>query len=201
MGITCDIVGEPYTPLKVARNSPRSVFKTAHKRCNSNDHILKFKRFTWELRATLLGNYARNARNARDAPDVGIHVNWPPHAHPAHAARPTQHTRTQPAPRTPRARCPPHAAPHARCPPRTHKEPRPRPTGIGDEARAGSERQRRRAHSLTAPAVRPDTMYFCRYWNNRITGTAAITEPAAKMPHGAVRESAAHMYMPTASVN
>ena len=177
MGITCDIVGEPYTPLKVARNSPRSVFNIAHKRCNSNDHILKFKRFTWELRATLLGNYARNARNARDAPDVGIHVNRPPHAHPAS----------------------PHA--HPASPPRTHKGPRPRPTGIGDEARAGSERQRRRAHSLTAPAVRPDTMYFCRYWNNRITGTAAITEPAAKIPHGAVRESAAHMYMPTASVN
>ena len=180
MGITCDIVSEPCTPLKVAHNSPRSVFDTAHKRCNPNDSILMFERFTWELRATLLGNYACNARDARDAPDVGIHVNWPPprtpehsppHAHPTHAARPT------------------------------HKEPRPRPTGIGDEARAGSERQRRRAHSLTAPAVRPDTMYFCRYWNNRITGTAAITEPAAKMPHGAVRESAAHMYMPTASVN
>ena len=178
MGITCDIVREPYTPLKVAHNSPWSVFDTAHKRCNPNDSILMFERFTWELRATLLGNYARNAR---DAPDVGIHVNrlpytalrarCTPHAHPTHAARPT------------------------------HKEPRPRPTGIGDEARAGSERQRRRAHSLTAPAVRPDTMYFCRYWNNRITGTAAITEPAAKMPHGAVRESAAHMYMPTASVN
>ena len=181
MGITCDIVSEPYTPLKVAHNSPWSVFDTAHKRCNSNDSILMFERFTWELRATLLGNYARNARDARDAPDVGIHVNRPPHAHPA---SPQEHStpRTLPAPRT-------------------QKAPWPRPTGIGDEARAGSERQRRRAHSLTAPAVRPDTMYFCRYWNNRITGTAAITEPAAKMPHGAVRESAAHMYMPTASVN
>ena len=172
MGITCDIVSEPYTPLKVAHNSPWSVFDTVHKRCNFNEPICMFERFTWELRATLLGNYACNAR------DVGIHVNWPPHAHPAS----------------------PHAHPtHAARP--THKEPRPRPTGIGDEARAGSERQRRRAHSLTAPAVRPDTMYFCRYWNNRITGTAAITEPAAKIPHGAVRESAAHMYMPTASVN
>ena len=30
---------------------------------------------------------------------------------------------------------------------------------------------------------------------------AARTAPAAKMPHGAVRSSAAHMYMPTASVN
>ena len=184
MGITCDIVSEPYTPLKVAHNSPRSVFNTVHKHCNSNDHISLFERFTWELRATLLGNYACNAH------DVGIHVNWPPHAHPA---SPQERS-------TPRT----HVAPgtqHPASPPRTHKGPRPRPTGIGDEARAGSERQRRRAHSLTAPAVRPDTMYFCRYWNNRITGTAAITEPAAKMPHGAVRESAAHMYMPTASVN
>ena len=186
MGITCDIVGKPYTPLKVARNSPRSVFNTVHKRCNFNEPICMFERFTWELRATLLGNYARNARY------VGVvHIR-------TSTGCPT-HTRTLPAPRTPE-RCPPHAHPaHAARP--THKEPRPRPTGIGDEARAGSERQRRRAHSLTAPAVRPDTMYFCRYWNNRITGTAAITEPAAKIPHGAVRESAAHMYMPTASVN
>ena len=186
MGITCDIVREPYTPLKVAHNSPWSVFDTAHKRCNPNDSILMFERFTWELRATLLGNYACNAR------DAGIHIRTStgrPHtAHP-NAARPTN-----------AAPASPHAHPaHAARP--TYKEPRPRPTGIGDEARAGSERQRRRAHSLTAPAVRPDTMYFCRYWNNRITGTAAITEPAAKIPHGAVRESAAHMYMPTASVN
>ena len=62
-------------------------------------------------------------------------------------------------------------------------------------------RRARSAYSLTAPAVKPDTMYFCRYWKSRITGIAAITEPAAKMPHGAVRASAAHMYMPTASVN
>ena len=84
---------------------------------------------------------------------------------------------------------------------RTHKEPRPRPTGIGDEAGVSVAERRGSAYSLTAPAVRPDTMYFCRYWNSRTTGMAAITEPAAKMPHGAVRESAAHMYMPTASVN
>ena len=57
------------------------------------------------------------------------------------------------------------------------------------------------AYSLTPPAVRPETMYFCRYWNSRITGTAAITEPAAKTPHGVVFWSAAHMYMPTARVN
>ena len=62
-------------------------------------------------------------------------------------------------------------------------------------------RRARRAYSLTPPAVRPETMYFCRYWNSRMTGTAARTAPAAKMPHGAVRSSAAHMYIPTASVN
>ena len=106
---------------------------------------------------------------------------------------------------------PPNAAPHPRnAAPRptntaprarTHKEPRPRPTGIGDETGVSVAERRGSAYSLTAPAVRPDTMYFCRYWNSRTTGMAAITEPAAKMPHGAVRESAAHMYMPTASVN
>ena len=83
---------------------------------------------------------------------------------------------------------------------RTHK--RAPASSHGDRGRGRGERGRKaRAYSLTAPAVRPDTMYFCRYWNSRTTGMAAITEPAAKMPHGAVRESAAHMYMPTASVN
>ena len=81
------------------------------------------------------------------------------------------------------------------------KQPRPRPTGIGDEAGAGSAEKRGDAYSLTPPAVRPETMYFCRYWNSRITGMAAMTEPAAKMLHGAVRSSDAHMYMPTARVN
>ena len=118
---------------------------------------------------------------------------------PTHTARPTHNPPhahsppyTQPAPRATR---PTHNPPHA------HKQPRPRPTGIWDEAGARSEIKRGSAHSLTPPAVRPETMYFCRYWNSRMTGTAARTAPAAKMPHGAVRSSAAHMYMPTASVN
>ncbi len=85
--------------------------------------------------------------------------------------------------------------------PERTKQPRPRPTGIGDEAGAGSAEKRGDAYSLTPPAVRPETMYFCRYWNSRITGMAAMTEPAAKMLHGAVRSSDAHMYMPTARVN
>ena len=166
------------TPQKVARNSPWSVFNIVHKRCNSNDAISMFERFTWELRATLLGNHSRNARDARI-----VHIRTSP-------SHPTPH--------------PPNAAPHPRnaaSRARTHKEPRPRPTGIGDEAGVSVAERRGSAYSLTAPAVRPDTMYFCRYWNSRTTGMAAITEPAAKMPHGAVRESAAHMYMPTASVN
>ena len=107
---------------------------------------------------------------------------------PTHTTRPTHTAR------------PTHSPPHAHCP-RTQKEPRPRPTGIWDEAGARSEIKRGSAHSLTPPAVRPETMYFCRYWNSRMTGTAARTAPAAKMPHGAVRSSAAHMYMPTARVN
>ena len=169
-----------------------------------------------ELRATLLGNHARNvrarnvrarnvrarARNVR-ARARRIHIRTstgrPTHTartstgRPTHTARPTHNPPyTQPAPRT-------LPALHTTRP--THTEPRPRPTGIWDEAGARSENKRGSAHSLTPPAVRPETMYFCRYWNSRMTGTAARTAPAAKMPHGAVRSSAAHMYMPTARVN
>ena len=163
-----------------------------------------------ELRATLLGNHARNARNvrnvrnarnvrararARDAGSTSAHQLAAPRTLPAlHTTRPTHTERP-----THTAR-PTHNPPHAHSP-RTQKEPRPRPTGIWDEAGARSEIKRGSAHSLTPPAVRPETMYFCRYWNSRMTGTAARTAPAAKMPHGAVRSSAAHMYMPTARVN
>ena len=110
----------------------------------------------------------------------------PPHTAPPNAAphlvytaRPTQH--------------PTHAArPERRAPASSH----------GDRGRGRGRLSRRaRAYSLTPPAVRPETMYFCRYWKSRMTGMAARTAPAAKMPHGAVRSSAAHMYMPTASVN
>ena len=162
-----------------------------------------------ELCATLLGNHARNAR------DAGIHICTSP-------GRPTQHTRTQPTPGTqpaphstperstpPRIHGPPHAAPHAHCPPRSTPRTLPAPnaeiapaSSHGDRGRGRGRLSRRaRAYSLTPPAVRPETMYFCRYWKSRMTGMAARTAPAAKMPHGAVRSSAAHMYMPTASVN
>ena len=158
-----------------------------------------FERFTWNYVRHCWGTMPATSAPATPAPapatsapapampDPHPHVNWPPHTAPPY---------TQPAPRTAR---PTHTA-GAHCP-RTQKEPRPRPTGIWDEAGARSEIKRGSAHSLTPPAVRPETMYFCRYWNSRITGTAARTAPAAKMPHGAVRSSAAHMYMPTARVN
>ena len=160
-----------------------------------------FERFTWNYVRHCWGTMPATSAPATPAPAPAPampphpHVNWPPHAHwPPHA---------QPAPRTlPAPR--PLPAPRTQPAPRTlpaHTEPRPRPTGIWDEAGARSEIKRGSAHSLTPPAVRPETMYFCRYWNSRITGTAARTAPAAKMPHGAVRSSAAHMYMPTARVN
>ena len=124
-----------------------------------------------------------------------------PHSTPPNAAPHPRNAAPRPTNTAPRlAHAPPHPR-NAASRARTHKEPRPRPTGIGDEAGVSVAERRGSAYSLTAPAVRPDTMYFCRYWNSRTTGMAAITEPAAKMPHGAVRESAAHMYMPTASVN
>ena len=88
-----------------------------------------FERFTWELRATLLGNQACKARNARardadardarkaparararDARDARNACN----ARPTNTAALTHTTRS------------------------TQNEPRPRPTGIGDEAGANS---------------------------------------------------------------
>ena len=142
-----------------------------------------------ELRATLLGNHARNAR-ARDVRNVRNARARNARARDARNARDARDARARDARNARDARDA-----------RAYKEPRPRPTGIWDEAGARSEIKRGSAHSLTPPAVRPETMYFCRYWNSRITGTAARTAPAAKIPHGAVRSSAAHMYMPTASVN
>ena len=52
----------------LARNFPWSVFNYPHKRCNSNDANSKFERFTWELRATFLGNHAEaGAKRAADS--------------------------------------------------------------------------------------------------------------------------------------
>ena len=165
-----------------------------------------FERFTWNYVRHCWGTMPATSAPATSAPapampDPHPHVNWPAHAHspdvnwPPHAHSPPY---TQPALHTTR---PTHTARPTHNPPHAHKQPRPRPTGIWDEAGARSEIKRGSAHSLTPPAVRPETMYFCRYWNSRITGTAARTAPAAKIPHGAVRSSAAHMYMPTARVN
>ena len=116
------------------------------------------------------------------------------------ATPPPQPARAQDARRTPGGRWAALLRPRpTRCP-NTQRTPA---SSHGDRGRGRGwlGRRARRAYSLTPPAVRPETMYFCRYWNSRMTGTAARTAPAAKMPHGAVRSSAAHMYIPTASVN
>ena len=47
-----------YSPSKVARNFPRSVFDVPRKRWNCNDPISKFEGLFGELRATFLGNHA-----------------------------------------------------------------------------------------------------------------------------------------------
>ena len=115
------------------------------------------------------------------------------------ATPPPQPARAQDARRTPGGRWAALLRPRpTRCP-NTQRTPT---SSHGDRGRGrGWAGGRGSAYSLTPPAVRPETMYFCRYWNSRITGTAAITEPAAKIPHGVVFWSAAHMYMPTARVN
>ena len=122
-------------------------------------------------------------------------------AEPANRATPPpQPARAQDARRTPGGRWAALLRPRpTRCP-NTQRTPA---SSHGDRGRGRGwlGRRARRTYSLTPPAVRPETMYFCRYWNSRMTGTAARTAPAAKMPHGAVRSSAAHMYMPTARVN
>ena len=122
-----------------------------------------------------------------------------PHSTPERSPPQQRSTpRTLPASRTHVAPGTQHPA-HAARPPNAEIAPA---SSHGDRGRGRGRLSRRaRAYSLTPPAVRPETMYFCRYWKSRMTGMAARTAPAAKMPHGAVRSSAAHMYMPTASVN
>ena len=108
--------------LNLAHNFPWSVFNTAHKRCNSNDTLLIFKRFTWELRATLLGNHTCNARDARivhirTSPD---HLTQhPPNAAPRLAHTPPHPRTQQPTPGTQ------HPAPERSNPPQEHNTPRP----------------------------------------------------------------------------
>ena len=190
-----------------------------------------FERFTWELHATLLANHnARQQRtpNRKDLkPKRQLKAQKRPRPmqthhqkqHPSGSAAPVMEPCTRSGTLHPirKGALPTDRVQHpntqeqtrnwqtepllAHTVPEGAKQPRPRPTGIGDEAGAGSAGKRGSAYSLTPPAVRPETMYFCRYWNSRITGMAAITEPAAKMPHGATFWSDAHMYMPTARVN
>ena len=62
---------------KVAGNSPRSVFNTAHKRCNSNDPISMFERFTWELHAKLQGAHRSTVpHSATSSARASPHSNW-----------------------------------------------------------------------------------------------------------------------------
>ena len=83
-----------------------------------------------ELRATLLGNHARNARNVRARARTRarrIHIRTsigrPTHTARARNACNARPTNTAALTHTTRS---------------TQKEPRPRPTGIGDEAGANS---------------------------------------------------------------
>ena len=130
----------------------------------------------------------------------GLHGNYVRHCWgtmPATPATPAMLTM----PAMPGLSTPARQLPALQTQPAPHTETAPA-SSHGDRGRGrGWAGGRGSAYSLTPPAVRPETMYFCRYWNSRITGMAAITEPAAKMPHGAVRSSDAHMYMPTARVN
>ncbi len=52
------------------------------------------------------------------------------------------------------------------------------------------------AHSLTPPANRiSETMYFCRYWNSRMTGTAArFSTRRENAPRGGTLIGAAHVH-------
>ena len=54
-----------YSPSKVARNFPRSVFDVPRKRWNCNDPISKFERRVGELRATFVGNHAGDCGSRR----------------------------------------------------------------------------------------------------------------------------------------
>ena len=192
MGITCDIVGKPQ----------REATKTPNRKDLTHKDTSRPKGARAPCHTTRSSTQAGVLHPLRNhAPDQG-HCTRSGALHPIRrGALPTdrvQHPNTQEQTRNWQTK--PLLA-HTIPAPKHMKQPRPRPTGIGDEAGAGSAEKRGDAYSLTPPAVRPETMYFCRYWNSRITGMAAITEPAAKMPHGAVRSSDAHMYMPTARVN
>ena len=54
-----------YSPSKVARNFPRSVFDVPRKRWNCNDPISKFERRVGELRSTFVGNHAGDCGSRR----------------------------------------------------------------------------------------------------------------------------------------
>ena len=55
-------------------------------------------------------------------------------------------------------------------------------------------------YPFTPPCTKPLTMYRCRNKNRAMTGTAAKTAPAEKMPQFFERVSATKEYSPTARV-
>ena len=56
------------------------------------------------------------------------------------------------------------------------------------------------AHPLTAPPVRPETMYFCSFTNSRIAGTAASKTPAENGPQSSLYCWLTHCCMPSPRV-
>ena len=185
MGIACDIVGKPQREAIKPQTEKISNLKGSSRPTSARTPCSHTTRSNTRAGALHpLRNHAPDQGHCTRSEEVHcvrIGCSTPTHKNKRGTGKPS-HSRTTPAPER-------------------IKQPRPRPTGIGDEAGAGWAGVRGSAYSLTPPAVRPETMYFCRYWNSRITGMAAMTEPAAKMLHGAVRSSDAHMYMPTARVN
>ena len=85
-----------------ARNLTRSLFKIAHKRCNSNNVNSMFEQATGELRATLLGNHSdqRGGRTHRQAAPVTSRCTRHVALHPLRRATPVT------------SRCTRYVAPH-----------------------------------------------------------------------------------------
>ncbi len=80
---------------KVARNSATRKFNTAHKRCNTNDLVSRFERFTW--------NYVRHFRattpiTGRCPPDT--QASCPTTAHAQPTPRPRPHPPSPPHPKS-----------------------------------------------------------------------------------------------------
>ena len=89
----------PHSPSPKSRRQfpPRSVFNTAHKRCNSNERTLTFERLTWELHAKLRGAHRTTVphsatSSARASPQLAA-PEHPPQRLNTHT-EPPRHART-----------------------------------------------------------------------------------------------------------